>query len=191
VKSLFNDEFKSGIIFRKEEFRETILKILSENWINYETFDKELYILEESIKDNSLKDVIRKGLDILNLQKNLINSNFTLTDFREDAFINTSSFIFPRRIEGLIKYKENLSLKVGERFKDRILLNERNITNLIKGYIYNAILNLQNKGDKELISSLNNILKREDLNSYDKLYKELDLLFKINFKEGRYEVQEV
>lgn len=191
VKSLFNDEFKSGIIFRKDEFRETILKILSENLINYETFDKELYILEESIKDNSLKDVIRKGLDILNLQKNLINSNFTLTDFREDAFIKTSSFIFPRRIEGLIKYKENLSLKVGERFKDRILLNERNITNLIKGYIYNDILNLQNKGDKELIISLNNILKREDLNSYDKLYKELDLLFKINFKEGRYEVQEV
>ncbi|WP_194192398.1 hypothetical protein [Clostridium chrysemydis] len=190
VKSLFCDETNSGIIFRKGDFKETVLKILRENFIKYETFDKELYILEESIKDNSLKGIIRKGLDIIKLQKELINSNFTLTDFREDAFIKTSKFIFPRRIEGVIKYKENLSLKVGERFKDRILLNEPNITNLIKGYIYNDILNLQNKVEIEKLGYLKSIIKREDLNSYDRLYEELDLVFKNNFKEGRYETEE-
>ncbi|WP_455542403.1 hypothetical protein, partial [Intestinibacter sp.] len=195
LKNVFDGSEIDFILFKdNHNVKEIILNYLKSIKIDYKIYKSVEYGIDPIMlydidtyknlkKQNSFLDIIEDLLKLIRLQQHLVKQNRLIKNFTKKDFVYTQNGFITKSFTNIIKFEiDSITKVMPEEYKEYNLdkkgryyiLNQRNITKIIKQYIKD-ILSLE-ENEKILDKFREEILEDKNIDNLDSLIEKI-LLF--------------
>lgn len=206
ISNIFTEKIENGYLFKNEGIKIVIKKYLKNSNLAIREIDSKIIIIDSEVKtqleNETMLSFMKNIINIIMLQQGLILNGGMIIDFRKDSFIYLDDLIFPKQIENILIYRKEFisrnnsifdNKKIIENENGRLVVNEKNIVNLIKYYIYRNIdrFKLEEGSNEERIKNIimKNIIQSKEICTYGELKNSVKEILKDKneeFKEYKY-----